>query len=70
MHLQTTQMTTLCPQDDAELIVLDAADTDQVSGALLPFAIPAAVKAGMWLAGGATAGAGVGFGIGYWANRD
>lgn len=70
MPVQTAELTPLSAQDDAALIVLEPDQIDQVSGAALPFAIPAAVKAGMWLAGAAGAGAGVGYGVGYWANRD
>ncbi|MDM7459463.1 MAG: hypothetical protein P3W94_008965 [Paracoccus sp. (in: a-proteobacteria)] len=70
MHVAQAELTPLRQNDDSAVIILTGDEIDHVSGALLPFAIPAAVKAGAWIAGSAAAGAGVGYGIGYWANRD
>jgi len=70
MHVQTYQPTAALSQQDAELIVLDGANIDQISGAALPFVIPVAVKWGLGLAGAGGAGVGAGYAAGYWANRD
>lgn len=57
-------------ENEAELIELNDFDVDEVSGAVLPLAVVAAIKIGSAVAGTAAVGAGVGYGIGYWANRD
>lgn len=57
-------------ETEAELIELDTFEVDEVSGAVLPLAVVAAIKIGAAVTGTAAAGAGIGYGIGYWANRD
>ncbi|MDH2327732.1 hypothetical protein QCN27_12745 [Cereibacter sp. SYSU M97828] len=57
-------------ETEAELIELDSFEVDEVSGAVIPVAVVAAIKIGAAVTGTAAAGAGIGFGIGYWANRD
>lgn len=69
MLAEKTELQLVTDLNENALIELNAADVDEVSGAIAPVVI-AAIKIGGVLVGAGAVGAGTGFAIGYWANRD